>query len=61
ISWPRAYDNSASNNYEHLHTATAPCLFMHGELDDICPVSQSRIGYNILHIQKIPTGIVISL
>jgi len=32
---------------------------MHGEDDDICPLSQSLIAYRVLKTRDIPTGLVI--
>lgn len=37
-----------SDVYEHLHKIKVPMLFMHGENDDICPLSQSYVGYNVI-------------
>eukprot|EP01134_Creolimax_fragrantissima_P003256 CFRG3256T1 len=59
VEWPMPESIESSNNYKQLHGVTAPCLFIHGEDDNICPVSQSRIGYNILTSRRIPTGLIV--
>eukprot|EP00750_Incisomonas_marina_P007562 INCI14996.4.p1 GENE.INCI14996.4~~INCI14996.4.p1 ORF type:complete len:945 (-),score=167.79 INCI14996.4:3337-6171(-) len=50
----------SSDVFDDLSQVRAPCLLMHGEDDDVCPVSQSRVGYNILrHTAKVPTGLIV--
>ena len=36
----------------------APCLLLHGQDDDICPISQSLVAYRVLRSRGVPTGLV---
>ena len=33
-------------------------LLMHGEDDDICPLSQSLVAFRSLHTRGVPTGLI---
>merc|ERR1712080_253085 len=48
-----------SDVFGDLGNVTRPVLFMHGEKDDICPVSQSYVGYRALRTQGVPTGLIV--
>jgi pimeloyl-ACP methyl ester carboxylesterase len=42
-----------------LHNIERPVLFTHGREDPICPVSQSKVAYRLLHQKGVPTQLVI--
>lgn len=42
-----------------LHKIERPILFTHGQDDPICPVSQSKVAYRLLHQKGVPTQLVV--
>ena len=52
-------EDQRSDVYNHLASITAPLLLMHGEDDDICPLSQSLVAYRVLEQSGVPTGLVV--
>ena len=57
--WPLSEEDQRSDVYNHLASITAPLLLMHGEDDDICPLSQSLVAYRVLEQSGVPTGLVV--
>jgi len=58
-TWPYTHEMAASDPFNNLHRISAPMLLMHGEKDDICPLSQSQVAFHMLEKQGIPTGLII--
>jgi dipeptidyl aminopeptidase/acylaminoacyl peptidase len=56
--WPIPGSYAAGEPYFDMYKITAPLLFTHGEDDDVCPLSQSRIGYHTLMSLGKQTGLV---
>ena len=50
--WPEVTTHDA---YQHLHKIKTPTLFVHGQDDDICPVSQSIVSHRIIAASGVPT------
>lgn len=48
ITWPLKESDTESDTYLKLHNIRAPTLLLHGEKDDICPLSQSLVAYRTL-------------
>jgi dienelactone hydrolase len=59
-SWPvhSVPSAQAGDVFDHLHRIDAPCLFLHGLDDDVCPPSQSRVAFNMLRSRGVPTGLI---
>jgi dipeptidyl aminopeptidase/acylaminoacyl peptidase len=57
--WPLGEEDQNSDVYNHLASITSPLLLMHGEDDDICPLSQSLVAYRVLQQSGVPTGLVV--
>lgn len=56
--WPVPEATQVGDNFNNIHKIKTPVLFLHGNDDDICPLSQSRIGFNILRTTGVPTQLV---
>lgn len=48
-----------SDSFNGLHRISAPLLLMHGEKDDICPLSQSQVAFHMLEKKGVPTGLIV--
>ncbi|CAK0843000.1 unnamed protein product [Prorocentrum cordatum] len=57
--WPLPKEMEASDNFNGLHRISSPLLLMHGEKDDICPLSQSQVAFHMLEKLGVPTGLVV--
>ncbi|CAE8616155.1 unnamed protein product [Polarella glacialis] len=57
--WPLPREMEASDNFNGLHKICRPLLLMHGEKDDICPLSQSQVAFHMLEKQGVPTGLIV--
>ena len=57
--WPLDAEAEVSDTFNHLAKITAPTLLMHGEVDDICTVSQSQVAFRVLEGQGTPTQLVV--
>jgi dienelactone hydrolase len=57
--WPVPSTTRASDVLERLSGSKCPTLFLHGEEDDACPLSHSRIACNLLAEAQVPTGLII--
>lgn len=57
--WPLPREMEASDVFNGLHHINKPLLLMHGEKDDICPLSQSQIVFHMLEKQGVPTGLLV--
>lgn len=49
----------ASDCFNDLHRITAPLLLMHGERDEICPLSQSQVAFHTVEKKGVPTGLLV--
>merc|ERR1712007_281049 len=54
--WPLPRELEAADNFNALHRIRRPLLLMHGEKDDICPLSQSSVAFHVLEKAGVPTG-----
>ena len=59
--WPLSSHPSAQagDPFDALAHIQAPTLLLHGEADDICLPSQSKVAYHILHTEGVPTELII--
>lgn len=57
--WPLPREMEASDTFNGLHRICKPLLLMHGEKDDICPLSQSQVVFHMLEKRKVPTGLIV--
>lgn len=57
--WPLPASMQMSDCFNDLHRIAAPMLLMHGEKDDICPLSQSRVAFHMLEKRSVPTGLIV--
>jgi len=58
-TWPYTHKMETSDSFNELHRISAPMLLMHGEKDDICPLSQSQVVFHQLEKKGVPTGLVV--
>eukprot|EP00929_Paragymnodinium_shiwhaense_P047792 TRINITY_DN24248_c0_g1_i1.p1 TRINITY_DN24248_c0_g1~~TRINITY_DN24248_c0_g1_i1.p1 ORF type:complete len:788 (-),score=183.28 TRINITY_DN24248_c0_g1_i1:251-2614(-) len=57
--WPLPKALEASDCFNKLHQIDRPLLLMHGEKDDICPLSQSQVVFHMLEKARVPTGLIV--
>ena len=59
--WPLSDhpDTQAGDSFDSLCRIKGPTLLLHGEADDICLVSQSKVAYHVLQQEKVPTALVV--
>jgi len=57
-TWPVTEQMQEGDNFNNLYRISAPMLLLHGMDDPICPLSQSRVAYNVLTMHKVPTQLV---
>jgi len=57
--WPLPPELEASDVFNGLHHICTPMLLMHGEKDDICPLSQSQVVFHMLEKKGVPTGLIV--
>ena len=57
-TWPLSDAAQKSDVFNILEHITSPMLLMHGEDDDICPLSQSLVAFRSLYTRKVPTGLI---
>mmetsp|Transcript_121404 Transcript_121404/g.377835 ORF Transcript_121404/g.377835 Transcript_121404/m.377835 type:complete len:291 (+) Transcript_121404:1613-2485(+) len=57
--WPLPRSMEASDTFNGLHRIARPMLLMHGEKDDICPLSQSQVAFHMLEKRGVPTGLIV--
>jgi len=57
--WPLPKEMQASDCFNGLHRINKPLLLMHGEKDDICPLSQSQVAFHMLEKSGVPTGLIV--
>jgi len=57
--WPLPRQMENSDSFNGLHRISAPLLLMHGEKDDICPLSQSQVAFHMLEKKGVPTGLIV--
>ena len=56
--WPVPRETIDGDVFSHMVTIERPLLMLHGQIDGICPPSQSRVVYHCLAERSIPTGLV---
>mmetsp|Transcript_87472 Transcript_87472/g.192131 ORF Transcript_87472/g.192131 Transcript_87472/m.192131 type:complete len:771 (-) Transcript_87472:171-2483(-) len=57
--WPLPKEMEKSDVFNGLHRIGKPLLLMHGEKDDICPLSQSEVAFHMMEKMNVPTGLVV--
>ena len=48
--WPLTDDMQQHDVFDKLANVASPVLFIHGEADDICPLSQSFVAFRVLQV-----------
>jgi hypothetical protein len=48
--WPLTDDMQQHDVFDKLANIASPVLFIHGEADDICPLSQSFVAFRVLQV-----------
>ena len=57
--WPLTEEAQKHDVFRQLADIKTPTLFIHGEDDDICPVSNSFVAHRILEARGVPTSLCV--
>ena len=58
-AWPLTEEAQKHDVFHQLKDIKTPTLFIHGEDDDICPVSNSFVAHRVLAAGGVPTALCV--